>query len=171
MKRIKFRYNKYRPGVLYILVILGVGLGLMAFLGFLNISGIDKGPEYGPVYFRQHPMHAVYLIFVLIPVFMLVPTWLAKKIWSHQDLEGHIDIYENYALLNWREQEVQINKGDLVIKIPKPQPFWYETYILKLPDRKITLVSSVRENKEKKRDKRTLNIAIGALSAYKKSKK
>lgn len=36
MKRIKFRYNKYRPGVLYILVILGVGLGLLAFLVFEN---------------------------------------------------------------------------------------------------------------------------------------
>ena len=75
MKRIRFRYNKYRPDVLYILVILGVGLGLLAFFGFLKITGIDKGPEYGPVYFRQHPMHAVYLIFALIPIFMLVPTW------------------------------------------------------------------------------------------------
>ena len=107
----------------------------------------------------------------MIPKFILVTAWFAKKIWSREDLEGYIDLYEGYALLNWREQEVQINKGDLIIKIPKPQPFWYETYILKLPDRKITLISSVRENKEKKRGKRSLNIAIGALSDYKGSKK
>ena len=44
MKRIKFRHNKYSPGVLYILVIFGVAAGLLVFFGFLTISGIDKGP-------------------------------------------------------------------------------------------------------------------------------
>lgn len=85
MKRIKFRHNKYSPGVLYILVIFGVAAGLLAFFGFLTISGIDKGPEYGPIYFREHPIYAVHLIFALIPIFMLFPTWIAKKIWSHED--------------------------------------------------------------------------------------
>lgn len=171
MKKIKFRHNKYSPGVLYILVIFGVATGLLAFFGFLTISGIDKGPEYGPIYFREHPIHAVYLIFALIPIFMLFPTWIAKKIWSHEDQEAYIDLYEDYAELNWNDRKVHIKKGELDIKIPKPQPFWYSTYILKIPQYRIVLVSSVKENKEKNRVRRSLDIAIKELTIYEKSRK
>ena len=171
MKRIKFRHNKYSPGVLYILVIFGVAAGLLVFFGFLTISGIDKGPEYGPIYFREYPIHAVYLIFALIPIFMLFPTWIAKKIWSHEDQEAYIDLYEDYAELTWNDRKVHIKKGELDIKIPKPQPFWYGTYILKIPQCRIVLVSSVKENKENNRVRRSLDIAIKELSIYKKSRK
>ena len=116
MKRIKFRHNKYSPGVLYILVIFGVAAGLLAFFGFLTISGIDKGPEYGPIYFREHPIHAVYLIFALIPIFMLFPTWIAKKIWSHEDQEAYIDLYEDYAELNWSDRKVHIKKESWILR-------------------------------------------------------
>ena len=34
MKRIKFRHNKYSPGVLYVLVIFGVAAGLLFFSDF-----------------------------------------------------------------------------------------------------------------------------------------
>ena len=79
----------------------------------------------------------------LIPIFMLFPTWIAKKIWSHENQEAYIDLYEDYAELNWNDRKVHIKKGELDIKIPKPQPFWYATYILKIPQYRIVLVSSV----------------------------
>lgn len=102
---------------------------------------------------------------------MLFPTWIAKKIWSHEDQEAYIDLYEDYAELNWNDRKVHIKKGELDIKIPKPQPFWYGTYILKIPQCRIVLVSSVKENKEKNRVRRSLDIAIKELSIYKKSRK
>ena len=42
MKSIKFRYNKYSPGVLYIMLVFGVVLGLLFFYAFLVLSGIEK---------------------------------------------------------------------------------------------------------------------------------
>lgn len=168
MRTVEFRHNKYSPGVLYVMVILGVILGLMAFYGFLVVSGIEKGPEDGSIYFREHPRQAVYLIFALIPVVMLLPTWVAKKIWSHEDLEAHIDFYKDYAELHWKNKKVHIKKGELEIKVPKPQPYWYGTYILKLPYDRIVLVSSIKEDSERKRARRSLDSAIKALSAYKK---
>lgn len=170
MRRVRFKHNKYSPGVLYILVILGVTLGLLAWSGFIMLSGLEEGPEYAPAYFRDHPTHAVCLIFALLPVFMLFPVWVAKKIWSHEaEDDSYIDLYEDYAVLHWNNTKVDIKKGELVIKIPKPQPFWYETYILKLPKRRIVLVSSVQENSQKGR--RSLNIAIEELSAYKRKQR
>ena len=98
MKRIKFRHNKYSPGVLYILVIFGVAAGLLAFFGFLTISGIDKGPEYGPIYFREHPIHAVYLIFALIPIFMLFPTWIVQRKFGVMRIKKHILTFTKITL-------------------------------------------------------------------------
>ena len=46
-----------------------------------------------------------------------------------------------------------------------------EKYILKIPQYRIVLVSSVKENKENNRVRRSLDIAIKELSIYKKSKK
>ena len=40
MRRIRFRYNKYSPGVLYIMVVLGVTLGLLILYEFIIFSGI-----------------------------------------------------------------------------------------------------------------------------------
>lgn len=168
MRKIEFRHNKYSPSVLYVMVILGVILRLMAFYSFLVVSGIEKGPEDDPIYFREYSRQAVYLIFALIPVAMLLPTWLAKKIWSHEDLEAYIDLYEDYTELHWKNEKVHIKKGELEIKVPKPQPYWYETYILKLPYDRIVLVSSIKEASERKRARRSLDSAIKALSAYKK---
>ena len=54
MRRIRFRYNKYSPGVLYIMVVLGVTLGLLILYEFIIFSGIAEGPEQGPAYFREH---------------------------------------------------------------------------------------------------------------------
>ena len=44
MRRIRFRYNKYSPGVFYIMVVLGVTLGLLILYEFI-ISVINKGHE------------------------------------------------------------------------------------------------------------------------------
>ena len=88
-----------------------------------------------------------------------------------ENLEAYIDLYEDYAELTWNDRKVHIKKGELDIKIPKPQPFWYRTYILKIPQCKIVLVSSVKENKENNRVRRSLDIAIKELSIYKKSRK
>ncbi len=40
-----------------------------------------------PQYFKDHPKHAVYLIFGLIPISMLVPTWIIFKFWSRGEDE------------------------------------------------------------------------------------
>ena len=94
MRRITFQCNKYSPGVLYIMVLFGVTLGLLTFYAFLVFSGIEKGPEDGPIYFREHPMHAVYLIFGLIPIAMSLPAWIAAKCWSRKEEEALLDLYE-----------------------------------------------------------------------------
>ena len=98
MRRIRFRYNKYSPGVFYIMVVLGVTLGLLILYEFIIFSGIAEGPEQGPAYFREHPKHAVVLIFALIPVAMLLPVWIAKKWWSRTEEEAKIELYEEQIL-------------------------------------------------------------------------
>ena len=40
MRRIRFRYNKYSPGVFYIMGVLGVTLGLLILYEFIIFSGI-----------------------------------------------------------------------------------------------------------------------------------
>lgn len=171
IKSIKFRYNKYPPGVLYIMVIFGVALGFLIYYAILMLSGITKGPEYGPVYFRQHSNHAVYLIFGLIPIAMLLPVWIAEKCWGNRDEEAELKLYEDYAVLCFRNKEVRIEKGMLQIKIPKPHPYWYTTYILKAPKHRIVLVTSVKEAKEKRGSWLSLDMAMEKLSAYKSPKK
>ena len=170
MRRITFQCNKYSPGVLYIMVLFGVIVGLLTFYAFLVFSGIEKGPEDGPVYFREHPMHAVYLIFGLISIAMSLPAWIAAKCWSSKEEEAQLELYEDHAVLYWKNKELHIKKGALNIKIPKPQPYWYKTYILKIPRRRVVLVGSVKETKEKRRRLLSLDIAIEELSAYKKVK-
>ena len=170
MRRITFQCNKYSPGVLYIMVLFGVSLGLLTFYAFLVFSGIEKGPEDGPIYFREHPMHAVYLIFGLIPIAMSLPAWIAAKCWSSREEKALLELYEDHAVLYWKNKELHIKKGALNIKIPKPQPYWYKTYILKIPRRRVVLVGSVKETKEKRRRLLSLDIAIEELSAYKKVK-
>lgn len=168
MKSIKFRYNKYSPGVLYMMLVFGVVLGLLFFYAFLVLSGIEKGPEDGPAYFREHPRHAVYLIFGLIPIAMALPAWIAKKCWSSKEEGAQLEIYEDYAVLCFRNKALRIEKGELCIKIPKPHPYWYTTYILKVPKHRIVLVTSVKEAKEKKGSRLSLDIAMEELSIYRK---
>ena len=76
-KRIKFKYNKYSPWLLYVMLIVGVTLGLLVYYLFLVVSGINQGPYGGPEYFRNHTNLAILVIFGLIPVAMLVPTFLS----------------------------------------------------------------------------------------------
>ena len=170
MRRITFQCNKYSPGVLYIMVLFGVTLGLLTFYAFLVFSGIEQGPEDGPIYFREHPMHAVYLIFGLIPIAMSLPAWIAAKCWTSKEEEAQLELYEDHAVLYWKNKELHIKKGTLNIKFPKPQPYWYKTYILKIPRHRVVLVGSVKETKEKRRRQLSLDIAIEELSAYKKVK-
>ena len=104
MRRITFQCNKYSPGVLYIMVLFGVIVGLLTFYAFLVFSGIEKGPEDGPVYFREHPMHAVYVIFGLIPIAMSLPAWIAAKCWSSKEEEAQLELYEDHAVLYWKNK-------------------------------------------------------------------
>ena len=168
MRKTEFRCNKYSPGVLYIMLVFGVVLGLLFFYAFLVLSGIEKGPEDGPTYFREHPRHAVYLIFGLIPIAMALPAWIAKKCWSSREEGAQLEIYEDYAVLCFRNKALRIEKGELCIKIPKPHPYWYTTYILKVPKHRIVLVTSVKEAKEKKGSRLSLDIAMEELSIYRK---
>lgn len=92
MRKTEFRCNKYSPGVLYMMVIVGVATGLLLFYGFLVVSGINKGPYDGPIYFQDNPRHAIYLIFSLIPIAMGLPAWIAKKYWSSKEEEGQLEL-------------------------------------------------------------------------------
>lgn len=171
MRKTEFRCNKYSPGVLYMMVIVGVATGLLLFYGFLVVSGIDKGPYDGPIYFQEHPRHAIYLIFFLIPIAMGLPAWIAKKYWSSKEEEGQLELYDEYAVLYWKNKEFKIEKGELQIKIPEPQAIWYSTYLLQFQGHRIVLVNSLKEGKEKRRGACSLDIAISELSPYKKLKK
>ena len=109
MRKTEFRCNKYSPGVLYMMVIVGVATGLLLFYGFLVVSGINKGPYDGPIYFQEHPRHAIYLIFFLIPIAMGLPAWIAKKCWSSKEEEGQLELYDEYAVLYWKNKEFKID--------------------------------------------------------------
>ncbi len=171
MESIKFRCNKYTPVVLYMLLIFGVAFGFSVYYGILLFSGIAKGPEYAPAYFREHSDHAIWLIFGLIPVAMLLPAWIAAKCWGSREEEAQLKLYEDYAVLYWKNKEVYMQKGELRIKIPKPHPHWYKVYILKVPGQRLVLVSSVKEAKEKRGLRLSLDMAMDKLSAYRKLKK
>ncbi len=171
MQRIKFRCNKYSPAVLYIMVICGVALGFGIYAEILISSGIAKGPEYAPLYFREHTDHAVYLMLALLPVVMLIPAWLAAKCWGSKEEEAQLKLYEDHAILYFGSKEVRIEKGELRIKTPKLQPHWYTVYVLKAPEYRIVLVASVKELKEKSGSGISLDIAMDRLSYYKKLKK
>lgn len=171
MCTIQFRCNKYPLAVLYILMICGIVLSLCVYAGILTLSGIAKGPEYAPAYFREHSDHAIWLIFGLIPVAMLLPAWIAAKCWGSKEEEAQLVLYENYAVLYWKDKEVHIQKGELRIKIPKPHPHWYRVYILKVPGQRLVLVSSVKEAKKSGASWLSLDMAMEKLSAYKKPKK
>lgn len=171
IKNVRFRYNKYTPGILYIMLIVGVSLGFLSYYLILKASGIWDGPETEPAYFSEHPNHAVYLIFGLIPIVMLLPAWIVAKCWGSRDEEAQLDLYEDYAVLRMGNREIRIEKGKLRIKIPEPHPHWYLTYILKFPDHRIVLVTSVKESKEKRSSWLSLDKAMGELSAYRKSKR
>ncbi len=171
MESIKFRCNKYAPGVLYVLLIFGVALGFSVYYAILLFFGIAKGPEYAPAYFREHSDHAIWLIFGLIPVAMLLPAWIAAKCWGSREEEAQLELYEDHAVLHWKNKGVTIQKGELHIKIPHPHPYWYKVYILKVPGQRLVLVSSVKEEKEKHGLRISLDMAMDKLSAYRKLKK
>ena len=171
MNIIKFRYNKYPPTILYIMVIFGIAFGFLLYYLILIFSGITKGPKYAPTYFREHTKHAIYLIFGLIPIVMFLPSWIAAKYWGSKEEEALIKMYTDYAILCWKNKEVRIEKGKLHIKRPEPHPHWYTSYILKTPEQRIVLVTSVKEAKEKKNSWLSLDIAMDKLSVYKKLKK
>ena len=165
MRKINFRYNKNSPTLLYIMVIIGIVIGILLCYEFLIYLGFASTNE--PQYFKDHPKHAVYLIFGLIPISMLVPTLIVFKFWSREDEDAELELYDDYAILKMKNEKIKIQKGELEIKFPQPQAILYTTYILKLPDQKIVFVGSL---KEKKKSKLSLNIAIKELSAYKKRK-
>ena len=146
-KRIIFKYNKYSPWLLYVMLIVGVTLGLLAYYLFLVVSGINQGPYGGPEYFRNHTNHALLVIFGLIPVAMLVPTFISLKIWGAKDEEGRVDLYDDHLVLYWKDEEIHIKRGELKIELPRPQALCYTTYILKVPGRRIVLVASLNERK------------------------
>lgn len=165
MRKINFRYNKNSPTLLYIMVIIGIVIGILLCYEFLIYLGFASTNE--PQYFKDHPKHAVYLIFGLIPISMLVPTWIVFKFWSREDEDAELELYDDYAILKMKNEKIKIQKGELEIKFPQPQAILYTTYILKLPEQKIVFVGSL---KEKRKSKLSLNIAIKELSAYKKRK-
>ena len=57
MRKINFRYNKNTPTLLYIMVIIGIVIGIFLYYEFLIYSGIASANE--PQYFKDHPTHAV----------------------------------------------------------------------------------------------------------------
>ena len=161
MRKINFRYNKNTPISLYIMISLGIAIGFFLYYEFLMFLGIASPNE--PQYFKDHPKHAVYLIFGLIPISMLVPFWIVFKFWSREDEDAELELYDDYAILKMKNEKIKIQKGELEIKFPQPQAILYTTYILKLPDQRIVFVGSL---KEKRKSMLSLNIAIEELLDY-----
>lgn len=171
MKNIKFCYNKYSPSVLYVMVLFGVAIGFLLYDAVLLFSGVLREPEFVPAYFKEHPDHAVYLIFGLLSIAMFLPTWIAIKCWSSKEEEAALNLYENYAVFYFKNKEMRIEKGTLHIKTQTPRLHWYTVYILEVPQQKAVLVSSVKEYKSKRTPFLSLDVAMDALSTYAKAKK
>lgn len=173
MSEIKFRYNKHSEFMLYFMIISSIIFGLFLYILVIYYLGIINGPQYAPVYFRNHPQQALYIIFGLIHIFMLLPVWISTKFWGSKDEEGSIHLYKDFAVLYCRNQEIKINKDELSIKFMAPHLKWYVLYILKIPKKKIKLCSSVIEWKEEKnkRFSLSLDIAMDKLMYYEKAKK
>lgn len=166
MNTIKFRYNKYSPSVLSIMIILGVVFGLLIQPVILYFLGITTDPRKSSVYFNAHPQYAVYLIFALIPIVMIVPTWLLARYWRSKEEEAEIHLYEDYAVLYYGNKEVHINKGELKISIKSPRIKWYNVYLLKTPKNKIIFTTSGVEKKARKKSDLSLDIAMDKLMYY-----
>lgn len=173
MSEIKFRYNKHSEFMLYFMIISSVIFGLFLYILVIYYLGIINGPQYAPVYFRNHPQHALYIIFWLIPIFMLLPVWISARFWGSRDEEGCIYLYEDFAVLYYRNQEIKVNKGELSIKSMTPILGWYILYILKISKKKIKLCSSIIEKKEDRNKKINLSLesAMNRLMYYTKTKK
>lgn len=173
MSEIKFRYNKHSEFMLYFMIISSVIFGLFLYILVIYYLGIINGPQYAPVYFRNHPQQALYIIFGLIPIFMLLPVWISTKFWGSKDEEGSIHLYKDFAVLYCRNQEIKINKGELSIKSMTPPLGWYTLYILKISKKKIKLCSSIIEKKEDRNKKINLSLesAMNRLMYYTKTKK
>ena len=98
----------------------------------------------------RYPRHAIYLIFSLIPIAMGLPAWIAKKYWSSKEEEGQLELYDEYAVLYWKNKEFKIEKGELQIKIPEPQAIWYSTYLISGTQNCIGQLLERRQRKEKR---------------------
>ncbi len=173
MGKVIFRYNKRSETSLYFMVILSVVIGFSIYGAIIYYSGIGKGPEYAPAYFRAHKDHAVYFIFGLIPLCLMIPAWIAAKLWGSEEKKGELHLHEEYAVLYYDNKEVRINKGELRMKLVTPRVSWYTLYVLRIPKKKIKLCSSVIEEKEKKKKKNqffdtSLDFAMYKLMYYKK---
>ena len=161
MRKINFRYNKNTPISLYIMISLGIAIGFFLYYEFLMFLGIASANE--PQYFKDNPIHAIYLIFVLIQDTMFLSTWIVFKFWSREDEEAELELYDDYAILKMRNEKIKIQKGKLEIKFPQPQAILYTTYILKTPDQKIVFVGSL---KEKRKSNISLKLAMEELLDY-----
>ncbi len=173
MNVVNFRYNKYSESTLYIMILLNILIGLLIYAAIMYYSGIARGPEYAPEYFRTHTEHAVYFMFGLLPVFTLIPMWMGFKSWGRSEKTGRIDLYEDYAVIYFDNKEICINKGELRIKSASPRSHWYNLYILKIPKKKIKFCTSIIESKEKRGNVfgLSLDIAMDRLEYYRKQKK
>ncbi|WP_156285861.1 hypothetical protein [Oceanivirga salmonicida] len=129
---IKFRYNKYSHRIFQLVLVLAVFAGL-----FLDIF-IINGLEYIS-YFDAHPKYAIYVIFGSIPVFMFTPAIITYLWWRKKDEQATLKLYENHAILYYKDREIMINKGQFKLTIESG------FCILKTPIEKICMHYSIKE--------------------------
>ncbi len=173
MSTIKFRYNKYSDKFFVFLSFLVLITGLFLWATIIYFSGITKGPEYALEYFKKHTNHAIYLMFGSIPFCLGLPLWFTFLWWKRKDEEALLQLYENYAILYYRNNKIRINKGELVINTKYNRIQTQLSTTLKISGKKINFTSSYLEKKEKRKAKEelSLDVAIEKLMYYEKGNK
>ncbi len=117
MKTIEFKYNKYAPGILLMLIFFGlvlVGFGIFMLLN--NYMGLND--PILPPFFQKHSI--MILVIGILPCFIwfVLAIFPACRIWlKYTQKQGKFDFHENDADLFFNNTRLRIERGS----------FWIET--------------------------------------------
>lgn len=168
LQEIRFRHNKHSQNALYLSLIIFVFLGLFACYLILDLIGITKGTmQEVPQYFKDHPDHAIYTIFVTIILSMSISALIPFLWWRSEDEEAILRLWDSYAILIYKGQEIRIDKGSLKIELLKARGSNLYCYRLKIPGRSILLnPSRIEKRKSSHIHFSSLEMAMDSLYYY-----
>ena len=169
MVTLTFRHNRRSPDLLSLAAGAAMLLGVLAGLALIHILGAAED-SHGLFHewFDTHPQEAVYILFTSIPVLMIIPVYFVHRWWRREDQEARLTLYDDRALLFYKGQEIPIPKGELTLQMRTG--FLFNTIILRIPHRRISLAPSMLEKDVKMRE-RSLYRAMERLLYYHKVRK